>query len=110
MRIVPHRILKVSSHSRLTMASSSNVVCLHSALCRRLVLCGRDRQRRRTAGRHNKGCATTHTRRRLPVELAYFESHEDRAVCLKRERQIKGWTRAKKEALIAGDAAALKKL
>jgi predicted GIY-YIG superfamily endonuclease len=33
-----------------------------------------------------------------------------RNAALKRERQLKGWTRAKKEALIANDRAPLKQL
>jgi predicted GIY-YIG superfamily endonuclease len=37
------------------------------------------------------------------------EEHANRASCLKREQQIKGWTRAKKDALISGDPVALKK-
>ena len=59
---------------------------------------------------HNKGCASAHTAKRRPVQLAYVEQHVSRATCLDRERQLKGWSRAKKEALIAGDLAALKKL
>ena len=33
-----------------------------------------------------------------------------RAEALKRERQLKGWTRAKKEALVRGDTAMLNRL
>lgn len=43
-------------------------------------------------------------------ELVYSESFSSRAVAMKREKQLKGWTRAKKEALIAGDLGLLKKL
>ena len=59
---------------------------------------------------HNKGCASAHTAIRRPVQLAYVEEHFSRATSLDRERQLKRWSRAKKEALIAGDSAALKKL
>ena len=48
--------------------------------------------------------------KRRPVVLAYAEAHQTRAECLERERQLKGWTRVKKEALIAGDMLALKRL
>jgi predicted GIY-YIG superfamily endonuclease len=44
-----------------------------------------------------------YTSSRLPVELVWsheFPTMHDAFVC---ERQIKGWTRAKKEALIRGD-------
>jgi predicted GIY-YIG superfamily endonuclease len=45
-----------------------------------------------------------------PVCLVYTETYPKRADCLKRERQLKRWTRAKKEALIIGDKTRLKKL
>jgi predicted GIY-YIG superfamily endonuclease len=60
--------------------------------------------------RHNDGVAAAHTAKRRPVRLVYTEQYESRAACITRERQIKGWTRAKKEALIAGDKTRLKKL
>lgn len=58
---------------------------------------------------HNKG-DSIHTSTRRPVTLAYFEELLSRAACLKRERQLKRWTRAKKEALIAGDEDLLNRL
>jgi predicted GIY-YIG superfamily endonuclease len=42
--------------------------------------------------------------------LVYHESYDSRVEAMRRERQLKGWTRAKKEALIAGDKELLKKL
>jgi putative endonuclease len=42
--------------------------------------------------------------------LAYSEVHATIESALERERQLKRWTRAKKEALIAGDFALLKRL
>jgi predicted GIY-YIG superfamily endonuclease len=59
---------------------------------------------------HNRGRGGPHTAKRRPVRLAFTETHHTRTECLERERQIKGWTRVKKEALIAGDLVALKKL
>jgi predicted GIY-YIG superfamily endonuclease len=61
-------------------------------------------------GRHNAGLAATWTKARLPVELVYFEEFSTKDQALSRERQWKGWTYAKKEALIAGDVAQLKTL
>ncbi len=52
---------------------------------------------------HNMGLGATHTSNRLPVELAYSETHPTRLAAIRRERQLKGWTREKKEALIRGD-------
>jgi predicted GIY-YIG superfamily endonuclease len=43
-------------------------------------------------------------------ELVYKEEYDSRIKAMRREKQLKGWTRAKKEALIAGDKALLKKL
>jgi len=52
---------------------------------------------------HNAGTAADHTRNRRSVRLAYSESQPTRVTAIQRERQLKGWTRAKKEALIQGD-------
>jgi predicted GIY-YIG superfamily endonuclease len=52
---------------------------------------------------HQTGYFKGYTSSRLPVELMWhqeFPSGHEAFVC---ERQIKGWTRAKKEALICGD-------
>lgn len=43
-------------------------------------------------------------------KLVYFEKYESRLKTMRREKQLKGWTRAKKEALIKGDLKLLKKL
>ncbi|HVC21377.1 MAG TPA: GIY-YIG nuclease family protein [Vicinamibacterales bacterium] len=60
--------------------------------------------------RHNMGTASAFTARRRPVRLVYSEALPTPALALARERQLKRWTRAKKEALIAGDLIALKRL
>ena len=50
---------------------------------------------------HNSGRSeTAYTNSRLPVELVYVEQYQDYNPAIAREKQIKGWTRAKKEALI----------
>ena len=51
---------------------------------------------------HNNGKGAKYTRSRLPVTLVYVEECDSQSAALKRERQIKPWDRAKKEALIAG--------
>jgi predicted GIY-YIG superfamily endonuclease len=43
-------------------------------------------------------------------EVVYTEVFETRADAMNREKQLKKWTRAKKEALIAGELELLKKL
>lgn len=43
-------------------------------------------------------------------QLVYSEEYSSRLDSMRREKQLKGWTRAKKEALILGDLKLLKKL
>jgi predicted GIY-YIG superfamily endonuclease len=60
--------------------------------------------------RHNEGTACGFTRHRRPVTLAYSEETPTRLRATARERQIKRWSRAKKEALVAGDGQSLQRL
>jgi putative endonuclease len=56
------------------------------------------------------GDGSSHTKRHLPEKIVYVETFESEAEAIKRERQIKKWSRAKKEALISGDMARLREL
>jgi len=59
---------------------------------------------------HDNGTYGGYTSRRRPVELV-FSQHFDRIVdAVAAEQQLKGWTRAKKEALIRGDLEMLRRL
>jgi putative endonuclease len=49
---------------------------------------------------HNSGKGAKYTRSRLPVELAYHETYEDRHEALSREWHIKRLTREEKLALL----------
>jgi predicted GIY-YIG superfamily endonuclease len=60
--------------------------------------------------KHHEGSACRFTAERRPELLVHVEQHSTRLAALKRERQLKRWTKAKKEALIAGDRALLKRL
>ena len=51
--------------------------------------------------KHNKGKASKYTRGRTPVKMIFTEEHAAKTSALKRENELKGWTRAKKLALIA---------
>ena len=57
---------------------------------------------------HNSGRGARYTSGRAPVRLVYTEACASQSDALKRERQLKRWTRRKKEALVAGDVDALK--
>ncbi len=59
---------------------------------------------------HHAGRGSDYTARRLPVEMVWSQEFPSRIEALESERRIKGWSRAKKEALIAGDWARLSRL
>jgi len=59
-----------------------------------------DLEARMTA--HQRGEIEGYTLTRRPVRLVFASEFPERAEALARERQIKGWSRAKKEALIKG--------
>jgi len=50
---------------------------------------------------HNQKVVPGYTSTRTPVELVFGEVYTSVLEAIARERQIKGWSRAKKEALIA---------
>jgi putative endonuclease len=47
--------------------------------------------------------STCYTFKRRPLELVYTEMYIDVNQAIAREKQLKGWSRRKKEALIAGE-------
>jgi len=51
---------------------------------------------------HNTGTFKGYTYSRRPVKLLWCHGFISHIEAIQTERQIKGWTRAKKEALIAG--------
>jgi putative endonuclease len=55
------------------------------------------------AAQHQSGAFTGYTYRRRPVELIWNDASQTRDDAKAAEKQIKGWSRAKKEALIRGD-------
>ena len=59
---------------------------------------------------HEDGRAANYTALRRPVKLVFSEVQPNIEAAISRERQIKRWTRPKKEALISGNINALKKL
>ena len=52
---------------------------------------------------HMSGLGSAYTSQRLPVELAYAEEFDRIDEAYAREKQVQNWSRAKREALIAGD-------
>ena len=66
----------------------------------------RDNLERRIA-EHNAGHFGGFTKSRRPVKLVYSQDFDRITDAIAAERRLKGWSRAKKEALIAGDIARL---
>ena len=59
--------------------------------------------------KHNAGNGSRYTSRRRPVALVYAEEYDTIEAAARRERQIKRWTAAKKEALVTGEISTLKR-
>ena len=57
----------------------------------------------RRIAQHHTGESGGHTQHRRPVTLAWCETFPTRIEALEAERRIKGWSRAKKQALIDSD-------
>jgi putative endonuclease len=52
---------------------------------------------------HQSGIGSRHTSLRLPVELVYVEEFPRIDEAFEREKQVQGWRREKKQALIRGE-------
>lgn len=57
----------------------------------------------RRVAEHNDGLGAEYTRHRLPVELVYLEWEFSIEAVYVREKQVQGWSRAKRIALITGN-------
>lgn len=65
----------------------------------------------RRLSEHENGIdSSSYTYKRRPVKLVHIEYFQSARKAITREKQIKGWTRAKKTALIQGNIEALKEL
>lgn len=62
-----------------------------------------DNLENRVAQHEGKMIAGCYTSTRLPLQLVFSQTFPTRLEALTAERQIKGWSRKKKEALIRGD-------
>lgn len=49
---------------------------------------------------HNQGKGSKYVRSRLPATLAYTEEHADISSALKREADVKKWSKIRKEELV----------
>ncbi|MDI3544645.1 MAG: putative endonuclease [Bacteroidota bacterium] len=63
---------------------------------------GSTRNLERRLQQHQNGEGSNHTKKHLPVKLVYFEEFQRIDEAFYREKQVQGWSRKKKEALING--------
>ena len=52
---------------------------------------------------HQNGEGAVYTKLRLPVKLVFYEEFERIDEAFRKEKQVQGWSRRKKEALINGE-------
>ena len=52
--------------------------------------------------KHNEGKGAKYTRAHLPVKIIYSESFETLPQAMKREAEVKTWSKIKKEQLVKG--------
>ncbi|MBU1100707.1 MAG: GIY-YIG nuclease family protein [Bacteroidetes bacterium] len=57
----------------------------------------------RRMGEHQSGSGANYTMRRLSVELVYYEEYDRIDTAFYRVKQVQGWSRKKKTALINGE-------
>ena len=57
----------------------------------------------RRLAQHQAGEGANFTKKHLPVKLVYYEEYDRIDVAFYREKQIQGWSRKKKLALIRGE-------
>jgi predicted GIY-YIG superfamily endonuclease len=64
----------------------------------------------RRIAQHRTGTLGGYTARRLPVTFLWAQDFQTRDDAFAAERKLKGWSRAKKEAMMAGDSALVSEL
>jgi putative endonuclease len=64
----------------------------------------------RRLAQHQNGEGANHTKKFLPITLVYYEEYQRIDNAFYREKQVQGWSRKKKEALIEGNSELLPKL
>lgn len=62
--------------------------------------CGHTKDIQERIKTHNSGRGGRYTRSHLPVKLVYFEKKKSRKSAMKRELEIKSFTRSAKESMI----------
>jgi putative endonuclease len=98
-------IWKVGDRINLLMAYMYILECVDSSY-----YTGSTKDLERRLWQHQQGLGANHTAKRLPVKLVFCEYYERVVDAFEREKQVQGWNRKKKQALIAGDTNLLHQL
>jgi putative endonuclease len=64
--------------------------------------CGITNNLKERISEHNSGKGAKYTKSRVPVKMIHFEEFPDKSSACKREIEVKGWRKEKKEALVGG--------
>jgi putative endonuclease len=64
----------------------------------------------RRMDKHQQGVGASFTKQNRPEKVLHLEFFETKSLAMKREQQLKRWSRAKKNALITGDIQKLRRL
>lgn len=62
--------------------------------------CGITSDLKRRLREHRSGRGSKYVKGRLPLELVYLEEHESRAKAMRRELEVKSWSKQRKERLV----------
>lgn len=98
------RLLNIAEilNAHLTNLNHYKNACLyvHSQMRKRSILYRKYERLDMRIAPHQNGEGSNFTKKHLPVELVYFEEFDRIDDAFYREKQIQGWGRKKKEALI----------
>jgi putative endonuclease len=83
----------------MSAAHEINWICYLLLCADSTLYCGITNDLEKRLAAHNAGAGAKYTRGRTPVRLAYSEPCADKSAALRREREIKGLSRAAKLAL-----------
>lgn len=64
--------------------------------------CGITKDLKRRLKEHRRGRGSKYVKGRLPFELVYLEDHGSRSEAMRREREVKSWSKDRKEELVNG--------
>ena len=98
------------SSGRRAKTAGNEFLDIYIALCRQLLLYRAQDDLGKRVAEHQAGEIEGYTATRLPVTLVFAEEFPTREEALASERQIKGWSRKKKEAMMRGGCAEVSRL